>query len=171
MWRPDIEYVEVQPAHICGYHRRFCLKCDHHRGRPDNHGLVLGLDRGGSCHGLAYKISPEHLENALDMLWRREMWVEDAYLPRKVLVTLNTKPERKIQACVFISNPASDYYFTEQCRKKAAEIIARANGLRGSNFEYLEKTVHRLREYDIHDPQIEDIYNHTLTSQEALLTP
>jgi len=170
MWNPDFIFEDVQPAHICGYHRRFCLKCDYHRGRPENHGLVLGLDRGGSCQGLAYKLSVEHLTKALSMLWKREMWVEDAYLPRRVPVTLKNDLESKIKACVFVSNPQSSYYYNEKCRKKAADIIARANGLRGSNFEYLERTVLRLREYNIHDPQIEDIYTHTLTSQDALLS-
>lgn len=170
MWNPDFVFEEVQPAHVCGYHRRFCLKCDYHRGKPEAHGLVLGLDRGGSCHGLAYRLAPQHLHKALSMLWKREMWVADAYLPRRVPVTINNDFENKIPACVFVSNPKSSYYYDEKCRKKAAEIISKANGLRGSNFEYLERTVHSLRDYDIHDPQIEDIYNHTLTSQDALVT-
>ena len=98
------------------------------------------------------------------------MWVEDAYIPKRVPITLNNDLENKVLACVFISNKKSSYYFEEKCRKKAAEIIANANGLRGSNFEYLERTVHQLREFNIHDPQIEDIYKHTLTSEHALLT-
>lgn len=170
MWNPDFEYEDVKSAHICGYHRRFCLKCDHHRGNSETHGLVLGLDNGGSCRGLAYKISPQHLSEALSKLWKREMWVDHAYIPRRVPVTLNNDMENKVLACVFVSNKKSSYYYAEKCRKKAAEIISRARGLNGSNFEYLERTVHQLREFDIHDPQIEDVYTHTLTSEDALLT-
>lgn len=170
MWNPEFEYETVKPAHVCGYHRRFCLKCDHHRGKPEKHGLVLGLDRGGSCRGLAYKISANNLSIALENLWKREMWVADAYLPKRVPVTLSDDQNTKVMACVFVSNSRSSYYFDEKCRKKAAEIISAADGLRGTNFEYLERTVKQLREFDIHDAQIEDIYKHTLTSQEALLT-
>ncbi len=170
MWNPDFVYEDVKSAHICGYHRRFCIKCDYHRGQPDNHGLVLGLDSGGSCRGLAYRIAPQHLKEALAKLWKREMWVDDAYIPKRVPVTLENDMNRKILACVFVSNKHSSYYYEEKCRKKAAQIIAEAQGLRGSNFEYLEKTVHQLREFDIFDPQIEDIYKHTQTSEQALLT-
>ena len=53
MWRPGFDFVESQPALIRGYHRRLCVASFVHRGTPDNPGLVLGLDRGGSCHGMA----------------------------------------------------------------------------------------------------------------------
>lgn len=170
MWNPDFKYEDVRSAHICGYHRRFCLKCDHHRGKPEKHGLVLGLDNGGSCRGLAYRITPAHMDEALSKLWKREMWVDDAYIPKRVPVTLDNDMDHRVLACVFVSNKKSSYYYDEKCRKTAARIIAEADGLRGSNFEYLERTVKQLREFNIHDPQIEDVYRYTITAEDALLT-
>lgn len=162
MWNPEFIFEDMKPAHVCGYHRRFCLKCLHFRGTPAQPGLVLGLDRGGSCRGVAFKIAPQHLTAALNSLWEREMGNSDAYLPRRVPVVIDNDLEQKVMACVFVCNPQSGHYLESRCRKTAAGIIRDGQGIRGSNFEYLERTVKQLRDLNIHDAQIEDIYKHAL---------
>src|SRR4051812_14280179 len=73
MWNPEFAFAEMRPAHLRGYHRSFCLYSRDYRGTPEQPGLVLGLDRGGSCHGIAYRLPPAEVGAVLDRIWAREM--------------------------------------------------------------------------------------------------
>src|SRR5215218_3255850 len=73
MWNPEFEYVRSAPAMLRGYHRSFCVYSTRYRGTPEQPGLVLGLDRGGSCRGIAYQIAAAKVERMLHDLWEREM--------------------------------------------------------------------------------------------------
>lgn len=160
MWNPEFDYEEAHIAQACGYHRRFCLKCDYYRGSPENQGLVLGLDRGGSCRGIAYKVSEKNMRKTLETLWKREMRAPDAYVAKKIPVALSGTTKERVMACVFVSNPNSTYYFSERCPSKTAARIASAKGVRGSNLEYLERTVYQLQKNSIKDTALEKLYAH-----------
>src|SRR5262245_56917930 len=73
MWNPLFRYVERRPATLLGFHRRFCLWSIAGRGTPERPGLVLGLDLGGQCSGLAYRVAGAHAAAELKHLWQREM--------------------------------------------------------------------------------------------------
>src|ERR1044071_12537 len=73
MWNPEMPFAERRPALLRGYHRSFCLYSRDSRGTPERPGLVLGLDRGGSCRGIAYRLPEEGLGAAIDRGWAREM--------------------------------------------------------------------------------------------------
>ena len=81
IWNPAFEFAEKRPATVHGLHRRFCLRTFLGRGSKDRPGLVLALDRGGCCRGVAFRIAAERVESELDIVWRREM-ISDAYRPR-----------------------------------------------------------------------------------------
>ena len=81
MWRPGFDYVERLAVRLNGYHRDFCVWSHRYRGTPERPGLVLGLDRGGSCRGIAYRIAPENREAVLAYLHEREM-ITGVYDPR-----------------------------------------------------------------------------------------
>ena len=85
MWNPEFAFAEARPALLYGYHRRFCLYSRDYRGTPERPGLVLGLDRGGSCHGIAYRVAPVGAAAALDRVWAREM-TGQVYDMRRVAV-------------------------------------------------------------------------------------
>jgi glutathione-specific gamma-glutamylcyclotransferase len=85
IWNPIFRYVERRVGTIYGFHRRFCLWVPVGRGTPDNPGLVLGLDRGGSCRGIAFRIAAADVPSELLLVWRREMIV-GSYIPRWVRV-------------------------------------------------------------------------------------
>src|SRR3546814_5730407 len=73
MWHPGFPHVEARPARLRGLHRSFCVYSHRYRGTPQAPGLVLGLDRGGSCHGMAFCVPAAEGEEALDYLFEREM--------------------------------------------------------------------------------------------------
>jgi cation transport protein ChaC len=87
MWRPGFEHRARESGLLYGYHRSLCMYSYRHRGTRDRPGLVLGLDRGGACRGMAYRIARSRAEDVLDYLWEREM-VSYTYLPRTVRVHL-----------------------------------------------------------------------------------
>lgn len=85
IWNPIFRFIEHRVGTVYGWHRHFCLWTPLGRGTPDNPGLVLGLDRGGSCRGVVYRIAATDVLPELLLLWRREM-VVGSYIPRWVKV-------------------------------------------------------------------------------------
>jgi glutathione-specific gamma-glutamylcyclotransferase len=80
IWNPAFVYVEKCIARVHGFHRRFCLRTKIGRGSPSHPGYVLGLDRGGSCRGVVFRIAEQNVASELEVVWRREM-VTGAYVP------------------------------------------------------------------------------------------
>src|SRR5439155_1894948 len=98
MWNPEIAFAEARPAFLHGYHRSFCLYSRDYRGTPERPGLVLGLDRGGACRGIVYRLPPEALGAAIDQVWAREM-AGEVYRMRPVSVTT---PQGRLAAYAFV---------------------------------------------------------------------
>jgi hypothetical protein len=85
MWNPEMPFAERRPALLRGYHRSFCLYSRDYRGTPERPGLVLGLDRGGACRGIAYRLPQDGLGPAIDRVWAREM-AGEVYRMRPITV-------------------------------------------------------------------------------------
>ncbi|HXP77130.1 MAG TPA: gamma-glutamylcyclotransferase [Stellaceae bacterium] len=151
IWNPTIHTLERRCADLRGYHRRFCLWTHLGRGTPDCPGLMLALERGGSCRGVAYRIAEAQAEHELMILWRREM-VTGAYRPRWVkTVTL----EGPVAALAFTMNPQHQRYAGRLPEAQVAAVIARAEGALGPCSKYLFSTVEHLRELGIRDHGME----------------
>ncbi|MGE5504914.1 MAG: gamma-glutamylcyclotransferase, partial [Actinomycetota bacterium] len=99
MWRPDFDHAEARPARLLGWHRALCILSTHYRGCPERPGLVLGLDRGGSCVGRAFRVEADKAEAVLRLLHEREM-ITNVYQPRFLPVTLDDG--RRVPAWSFI---------------------------------------------------------------------
>ena len=83
MWQPGFEHLEVRSALLRGYHRAFCVYSHHYRGTPGRPGLVLGLDRGGACRGLAFRVAKQNADAVMTYLDEREL-IGYAYLAKSV---------------------------------------------------------------------------------------
>jgi cation transport protein ChaC len=106
MWDPGFDYTESGKGVLHGYHRAFCMYSERHRGTPGRPGLVLALDRGGCCHGIAYRVRRTLAEDVLAYLWQREM-PRYAYLPR----ILATKIGNRTARCVtFVADRGKPNY-------------------------------------------------------------
>lgn len=145
MWNPAFHYAERRAGMIRGWHRSFCLWTPMGRGTPDNPGLVLGLDRGGSCKGIAYRIAARDRETELALLWQREM-VADGYNPRWVTVRGEAGD---VRAITWVINPRGDRYAGKLPMETLAKTLATASGRLGSSRDYLENTVAHLDELGI----------------------
>lgn len=151
LWNPLFPFAESRPARLRGLHRRFCLWSLASRGRPDAPGLVLGLDRGGSCSGVAYRLPAPVALDELHLLWRREM-VTGAYDPRWVRLDAGGKP---LYAIAFVVRRDHTQYAGHLLIEEQARVIARACGAFGSSADYLERTRVALVSHGVIDPYLE----------------
>lgn len=154
IWNPLFDYAERVPATLDGFHRRFCLWSKHGRGSPDNPGLVLGLDRGGSCCGVAFRIPRAIAARELRIVWRREM-ISDAYSARWLPARAG---EREVRALALVINPENEHYAGKLSIEQMVETIATAAGRLGSSRDYLYRTVEALREHGVCDPMLDELH-------------
>ena len=147
MWNPCIHYADRQPGLVRGYHRNFCLRTSSGRGSPECAGLVLALEPGGSCRGMAFRVEREIADFEMDIVWNREM-VSGAYRPRivKVLTPLGVK-----RAVTFVINRNHPRYHSGLSLQETAAMIAAAKGHLGTCAEYLFNTVQHLDELGVSD--------------------
>ena len=160
MWRPGFEHLERVPARLTGLHRGLCVYSFIHRGTPERPGLVLGLDLGGACRGIAYRLPQDGLGPALDRVWAREM-AGEVYRMRPVTVAT---PQGRLAAYAFVVRRDRPDYAGRLSLDDTAAIIAVAAGGRGSGRDYLANTVRHLEELGIADGPL-----HRLESKVAAL--
>ena len=148
MWNPAINVADSKKAHVRGYHRTFCLTLAVGRGTPEKPGLMLGIDRGGSCTGVAHRIKAEDVESELTILWYREM-LSGSYEPRWINGDIDgVGPSRML---TFVINRSHPRYEGGLAEADVARRIAYAEGIIGTNRDYLYRTVAHLESLGIAD--------------------
>jgi glutathione-specific gamma-glutamylcyclotransferase len=147
MWSPEISFAERLPARVHGWHRGFCLYSPEYRGTREKPGLVLGLDRGGSCCGIAYRLNAATLADEIDYLWTREM-TGFVYHMTPVRMTTERGPAAGYAFTVRRDSPD---YAGRLSLDVAARIIATSRGDRGTGRDYLVNTVRHLEQLGIGD--------------------
>jgi glutathione-specific gamma-glutamylcyclotransferase len=165
IWNPAFHFTDRVVGRVFGFHRRFCLWTHLGRGCPERPGLVLGLERGGSCRGVAYHIAPDAALEELDIVWRREM-ISDAYVPRWVDVRT---PMATLKAITFTINHAHERYARDLSDEEAAAAIAGARGFLGACADYLINTVDHLAELGIHDRPLERLRDRVLARRASAI--
>ena len=156
MWNPGFAFVEARRARLAGYHRAFCIYSIHYRGTQRQPGLVLGLDRGGACDGIAFRVAPEQRQAALDYVRRRELIYgvyREALLPVDIAHT-ETAPRRTAWAVTYIAERAHPAYAGCLPLAREASLIRRSAGRGGTNLDYLLSTLRHLKEIGITEPRL-----------------
>ena len=151
MWNPALHFVDRRGGIVRGWHRRYCLWLHAGRGSPDNPGLMLALDRGGSCAGVLFRIAAAEARNELLLAWRREMFT-DAYNSRWVTAQTADGP---IRAATFVANRRHDRYAGPLEEHEVAARLGSAAGTLGTCREYLDETVAALHAIGLHDHALE----------------
>ena len=157
LWNPTVDYEEECLAKIYGFHRSFCMKTNLGRGSFKKPGLMLGLDRGGSCRGSALKLKKSEAIKNIDILFRREM-VTGAYKP-KLLKTI-LEDGRKVMSLAFTVDKKHKNYFQNKAIRTKATMISNAHGFLGTCEEYFSNTLQSLSELNIVDSEMIAISKH-----------
>jgi glutathione-specific gamma-glutamylcyclotransferase len=154
MWRPGFAYEEVVPATLSGYRRCFCIYSVHHRGSPTRPGLVLGLDRGGICHGVAFRVAAVHAAGTLAYLRAREQ-VNGVY--REASREIDLGQGRRVTGLMYIAERDHPSYTGRLSIDRQAALIRAAHGLSGTNLDYLANTLAHLEHLSIRERELERI--------------
>ena len=150
IWNPAIHFERKDIMTIYGFHRKFCLKTYLGRGNKEAPGLVLGLDHGGSCRGIAFKIPAKIAAHELEIIWRREM-LSGSYIPR----WLNGKIKGiSVKALGFVVNKQEDRNVGDLTEVETATLISKANGFLGTCADYLINTSEHLEDLGIPDKKL-----------------
>jgi cation transport protein ChaC len=147
MWSPEFRFDAALAARVHGYHRSFCLYSPEYRGTREKPGLVLGLDRGGSCRGIAYRLAQASLADEIDYLWTREM-TGFVYHMTPLRIATARGP---VAGYAFTVRRDSPDYAGRLPPDAVARIIATSRGDRGTGRDYLAQTVRHLEELGIAD--------------------
>jgi cation transport protein ChaC len=150
IWRPGFEYVERVPAHVIGLHRSLCVYSFDHRGTPEQPGLVLGLDFGGACRGIAYRVAALHRAATVAYLREREQTTA-VYREMVRNVWIDGKSERQIRALCYVVDRGHVQYARGLSHERQLEIVRRAHGRSGNNRDYVLETVRALEALKIVD--------------------
>jgi len=150
IWKPEFDFVERRPALLPGHHRALCLWSRINRGTPELPGLVFGLEAGGDCHGMAFRLAADTVAQTFEALWRREMGT-GAYHPS--WIDCET-PEGQVRALAFIIDQAGPAYVPEPSEEALIEIVLRASGIYGSCLDYVTQTAEALEAVGIQDARL-----------------
>lgn len=166
MWRPEFEYIEAQPASLFGAHRSLCIYSTTYRGTAEKPGLVLGLDHGGSCKGVAFRVARTHWPRTLAYLREREL-LNDVYKEKWCRVHLTQREGVKINALCYLADREHQLYAGGLDIDRQADLVHQGVGVRGANPEYLANTVAHLRDMGIRDRRLFKIHDAVLRRAET----
>jgi len=161
MWRPGFDYLDARPALLRGYHRAFCIYSFHYRGTRETPGLVLGLDRGGSCRGMAFRVRLEDEDAVRAYLDEREL-DSYAYVARSMPVEVDCGI---VTAYTYVADTDHEHYAGDLGLDRSAAMIMDAAGTAGLNRDYLINTIRELEREGYVDAAL-----HTLLERVSRLT-
>jgi cation transport protein ChaC len=156
MWRPGFAFEEARRARVIGYRRCFCIYSVHHRGTPKRPGMVLGLDRGGACAGIAYRVAAANAAETIAYLRSREQ-VNGVYREAHLPVEITEGENREVTALAYIVERAHPSYAGRLPLAVQARLIRGAQGISGLNLDYLISTLRHLAELGIRERDLERI--------------
>lgn len=167
IWQPGFAYEEARQARLYGWHRAMCILSIHYRGRPDAPGLVLGLDRGGSCLGLAYRVKAAEADAVRQYLFEREM-ISGVYEPRTLPVHLGGGV--RVASHAFVARRDHQQYAGPLSLDQAARLIRQGSGSTGTCRDYLATTVAHLDALNLPDWGLRRLLER-VDASEARITP
>lgn len=149
IWNPEFEIGEQRRAVARGWHRSFCPRLTRWRGTRDFPALMLALDRGGSCVGIAYRVATDNIQEQVVRLLKREI---DANPPTNVPRWLDVVAEGEtVKALAFVATREGRAYAGRRPLPEVAEVLARAAGHWGSSAQYAFRTIRELEDHGIRD--------------------
>jgi len=156
MWRPGFEFIEQVPARLIGEHRALCVYSFDHRGTPEKPGLVLGLDRGGACRGVAFRIAAKLRRQTVDYLRSRE---QTTHVYREVMrsVWLHNEPRQRVSALTYVVDRGHIQYAGRLPLAEQLRVVQQGHGRSGNNRDYVLSTVRAIEAQGFQDRDLHEL--------------
>lgn len=153
MWRPGFEFAEAVPARVEGWRRGFFIYSTHHRGTHARPGLVLALDRGGSCCGMAFRVPAGQSAETLAYLRAREQ-INGVYREQQLIARLEDGSGRSVEAVAYVAERCHPSYAGRLPLRSQVRLIRAAAGISGPNLHYLINTVRQLEQLGVREHEL-----------------
>ncbi|HWV97290.1 MAG TPA: gamma-glutamylcyclotransferase [Xanthobacteraceae bacterium] len=156
MWRPGFAFEEQLPARLIGAHRALCVYSFDHRGTPERPGLVLGLDRGGACRGIAFRVAAARREETVAYLREREQ-TTNVYHEVTRAVWLQNDPRQRVSALTYIVDRGHVQYAGRLSLQQQLHYVRQGHGRSGANRDYVLSTVKSIEMQGFHDAPLHQL--------------
>src|SRR5215831_18285021 len=156
IWRPGFEFVERVPARLIGEHRALCVYSFVHRGTPEKPGLVLGLDRGGACRGVAFRVAEKNRAATIGYLRAREQ-VTSVYREVMRSVWLENETRDRVSALAYVVDRGHVQYAGRLSMADQHRHVIQGHGQSGANRDYVTATVKAIEAEGFRDTQLHQL--------------
>ena len=156
MWRPGFDFVEQAPARLIGEHRALCVYSWDHRGTPEKPGLVLGLDRGGACRGIAFKVEAAKRAATIAYLREREQ-TTGVYHEVMRSVWLENAARERVSALAYVVDRGHVQYAGRLSLQEQLHFVRQGHGRSGANRDYVLSTVQAIEAEGFRDAQLHQL--------------
>jgi glutathione-specific gamma-glutamylcyclotransferase len=156
MWRPGFDFIEQRPARLIGEHRALCVYSFDHRGTPEKPGLVLGLDRGGACRGIAFRVSAGHRDATISYLRGREQ-TTNVYREVMRSVWLDNAAQDRVSALTYVVDRGHVQYAGRLSLAEQLRYVRQGHGRSGDNRDYVLSTVKSIEAQGFRDQQLHQL--------------
>jgi len=156
MWRPGFEFTEQVPARLIGEHRALCVYSFDHRGTPEKPGLVLGLDRGGACRGVAFRVAASLRDHTVDYLRSREQ-TTSVYHEVMRSVWLENEARQRVSALAYVVDRGHVQYAGRLSLTEQLRYVRQGYGRSGNNRDYVLSTVKSIEKQGFRDEQLHQL--------------
>ena len=156
MWRPGFDCIEQVPARLIGEHRALCVYSFDHRGTPEKPGLVLGLDRGGACRGIAFRVAASQRADAVEYLRSREQ-TTSVYHEVMRSVWLENEARERISALAYVVDRGHVQYAGRLSLAEQHRYVEQGHGRSGNNRDYVLSTVKSIEAQGFRDSQLHQL--------------
>jgi cation transport protein ChaC len=150
MWRPGFDFLERRTARLVGAHRALCVYSFVHRGTPEKPGLVLGLDRGGNCRGIAYRVTAGNRAATIAYLRAREQ-VTKVYREAQRSVWLDDDPQQSVHALCYVVDRGHRQYAGQLTLAQQVHFVRQGHGRSGACRDYVLAAVKELETHGYRD--------------------
>src|SRR5580692_12108314 len=156
MWRPGFDFIEQVPARLIGEHRALCVYSFDHRGTPEKPGLVLGLDRGGACRGVAFRVAATLRTHTVEYLRSREQ-TTSVYHEVMRSVWLENEARQRVSALAYVVDRGHVQYAGRLSPADQLRYVRQGHGRSGNNRDYVLSTVKSIEAQGFRDPQLHQL--------------
>ena len=154
IWRPGFAFLERRPARLAGYHRSLCIHSHVHRGTPQQPGLVFGLDRGGSCVGMAFRVAAPERDAVVAYLRERELVT---HVSRETHLPVRLQDGESVRALTYVVDRGHSQYAGRMSPAEAAGIVRGAHGQSGPNVDYVTSALAHITEMGLKDRWLSEV--------------